>query len=139
MQSCGAPAAQPGWLACVKVTASFSIFKIALASLLLCSDGDGLPGAEVAHGEDSSFEISGTFLMTLQPSALPAGWAGTTCGEHTGAGCAWAFTFGSLLEFPSPYSLELGTVRKVPGASEESCSRKHERPAFVTRSSLSVE
>lgn len=43
-----------------EVTVSFSVFKRALASLLLCSDGDGLAGAEVAHGDDSSFGISGT-------------------------------------------------------------------------------
>lgn len=40
-----------------EVTVSFSVFKRALASLLLCSDGNG---AEVAHGDDSSFGISGT-------------------------------------------------------------------------------
>lgn len=85
--SCGAPAAQPGWLVFVEVTVSFSVFKRALASLLLCSDGDGLAGTEVAYREDSSFGISGTFLTMLQPSALPAGWAGTTCGEHSRAGC----------------------------------------------------
>lgn len=86
--SCGAPAAQPGWLVFVEVTVSFSLFKRALASLLLCSDGDGLAGAEVAYREDSSFGISGTFLTMLQPSALPAGWAGTTCGEHSRVGCS---------------------------------------------------
>lgn len=66
----------------------FSVFKMALVCLLLCSDGDGLPGAEVAHREDSSSGISGTFLTVLQPSALPAGWAGTTCGERSRAGCS---------------------------------------------------
>lgn len=47
-----------------------------------------------------------------------------------------------MLGFPSPYSLfclELGAVRKVPGASEESCSGRQERPAFITWSSLSLE
>lgn len=87
MLSCGASGAQPGWLVFVEVTVSFSVFKRALASLLLCSDGDGLEGAEVAHGEDRNFGISGTFLTMLQPSALPAGWAGT-CGEHSRAGCS---------------------------------------------------
>lgn len=49
-----------------EVTVSFVVFKRAslllclLACLLLCSDGDGLAGAEVAHGDDSSFGISGT-------------------------------------------------------------------------------
>lgn len=86
--SCGAPAAQLGWLVFVEVTVSFSVFKRALASLLLFSDGDGLAGAEVAYREDSSFGISGTFLTMLQPSALPAGWAGTTCGERSRAGCS---------------------------------------------------
>lgn len=47
-----------------------------------------------------------------------------------------------MLGFPSLCSLfclELGAVRKVPGALEESCPRRHERLALVTRSSLSVE
>lgn len=39
VQSCGALAAQSGWLICVEVTVSFSVFKIALASLLLCQMG----------------------------------------------------------------------------------------------------
>lgn len=40
--SCGELAAQPGWLVFVEVTVSFSVFKRALASLLLCSDGMAL-------------------------------------------------------------------------------------------------
>jgi len=45
---CGAPAAQAGWLICVKVSVSVSVFKMALARLLLWSVGDGFPGTEVA-------------------------------------------------------------------------------------------
>lgn len=45
---CGAPAAQAGWLVCVEVTVSVSVFKMTLAHLLLLSDEDGFPGAEVA-------------------------------------------------------------------------------------------
>lgn len=39
-----------------------------------------------------------------------------------------------MLGLPSPrrlFCLELGAVRKVPGVSEESCPRRHERPALV--------
>lgn len=43
---CGAPAAQAGWLVCVEMTVSVSVFKMALACLLLWSDGGGFPGFE---------------------------------------------------------------------------------------------
>ena len=45
---CGAPAAQAAGLVRVEVTVSVSVFKMALAHLLLWSDGDGFLRAEVA-------------------------------------------------------------------------------------------
>lgn len=44
----GAPAAPAGWLVCVEVMVSVSVFRVALAYLLLWSDEDGFLGAAVA-------------------------------------------------------------------------------------------